>query len=430
MLAAPLARFLAARGIHYGWAMATFTFLIMLSTAAALGMPGVLVTPLESEFHWSAATISGPMAMRLLLFGLMAPFSAALIARYGVRRMIGAALVLIVGGMLAARQITAVWHLWVTWGVALGIGSGLAGVVFGTTVATRWFTQRRGLIIGVLTASNATGQLIFLRTAAWLAETYGWRSAFIPSMIACGIALALLILFIVERPSDLGLRPYGERADAPIAAHVPPPGNFVMNAFRTLGMASHSLAFWVLFGTFFICGVSTLGIIQTHFIPLCQDYGMGAVAAASVLTMMGAFDFVGTIGSGWLSDRIGPRTLLFWYYGLRGISLLMLPYLDFSFYGLSVFAVFYGLDWIATVPPTVRLAADEFGRERAPLIFGWVFTGHQIGAAVAAYAAGVSRDALDSYLPAFNTAGVACIVAALAVIVVRTTRKPVMVAAE
>ena len=428
MLAQPLARFLAARGIHYGWAMAVTIFLIMLSTAAALGMPGVLLKPLEAEFSWDTATVSGPMALRLFLFGLMAPFSAALIARFGVRRVTGAALCLIIFGLISARMVTQVWQLWLTWGVALGIGSGLGGVVLGTTIATRWFTQRRGLIIGLLTASNATGQLAFLPVAAALADSYGWRSALLPSMLACSVAVCLLLLFIVERPADLGLRPFGERADAPIVVPPRASGNAILLAFKTLGEAVHFLPFWLLSGTFFICGVSTLGIIQTHFIPLCQDFGMSGVAAASVLTMMGAFDFVGTVGSGWLSDRINPRVLLFWYYGLRGLSLLLLPFLPFSFYGLSLFAVFYGLDWIATVPPTVRMAADEFGREKAPLIFGWVFTMHQVGAAIAAYGAGKSRDLLDSYLPAFNTAGVACLIAALAIVVVRRTRKPALAA--
>jgi sugar phosphate permease len=303
------------------------------------------------------------------------------------------------------------------------------GVILGTTIATRWFTRRRGLIIGLLTASNATGQLAFLPVAAWLADTHGWRSAFLPAMAACALALVLLLLFMVERPADLGLRPYGEAADAPVAAPRPT-GNAIALAFGTLGQASRVPAFWLLAGTFAICGISTMGLVQTHFIPLCEDFGMTGVVAASVLTMMGAFDFVGTIGSGWLSDRIAPRTLLFWYYGLRGLSLLALPFMPFSFYGLSLFAMFYGLDWIATVPPTVRMTADEFGRERAPLVFGWIFTGHQVGAAVAAYAAGVSRDALASYLPAFDTAGIACIVAALAIITVRSSRRPVLAAAE
>jgi MFS family permease len=417
MLARPLARFLAVRDIHYGWAMLVLTFLTMLASAASMGMPGVLINPLEKQFGWDTATVSGPLALRLLLFGLMAPFSAALLQRFGVVRTIVGALVLIVAGLLAAGATTHIWQLWAAWGVALGIGSGLGGVVLGATVATRWFSKRRGLVIGLLTASNASGQLIFLPLAARLSDAYGWQAALVPATIACAVMAIALLLFGVERPSDLGLPPYGDLVVAPPLLR--PVGNPVQVAFRTLSQAMRVPVFWLLFGSFFICGTSTNGLVQTHFIPLCEDFGMTAVAGATVLTMMGAFDFFGTVGSGWLSDRIGPRTLLFWYYGLRGLSLLVLPFLPFTLYGLSLFAVFYGLDWIATVPPTVRLATDNFGRERAPLIFGWVFTGHQIGAAFAAFAAGASRDALATYVPAFEAAGFACLVAALAMVVVR-----------
>jgi MFS family permease len=417
MLAKPLARYLAARGIHYGWAMVVLTFLTMLATAAGMGMPGVLITPLEKQFGWDAATVSGPLAMRLLLFGLMAPFSAALLQRFGVKRTILAALVLIVCGLLAARSITHVWQLWAAWGLALGIGSGVGGVVFGTTVATRWFAHRRGLIIGMLTASNATGQLVFLPLAARLADLYGWPAALVPAAIACSVMAVMLLLFAVERPADLGLPLYGETTVSAVPPR--PVGNFVAVAFGNLASASRVPAFWLLVGTFFVCGWSTNGLVQTHFIPLCEDFGMTAVAGATVLTMMGACDFVGTIGSGWLSDRINPRTLLFFYYGMRGVSLLILPFLPFSVYGLSLFAVFYGLDWIATAPATVRLAADVFGRERAPMIFGWVFAGHQIGSATVALGAGVSRDILQTYVPAFESAGLACLAAALAFVIVR-----------
>ena len=422
MLAKPLARYLAARGIHYGWAMVVLTFLTMLSTAAGMGMPGVLITPLEHQFGWDAATISGPLALRLLLFGLLAPFSAALLTRFGVVRTILGALALIIAGLIAASFITQVWQLWAAWGLALGIGSGVGGVVFGTTVATRWFGKRRGLVIGLLTASNATGQLAFLPLAAMLADRYGWQAALIPATIACAVMGVMLLLFGVERPADLGLAPYGEKAIIPTPPL--PTSNPVVVAFSNLGQAARVPVFWLLVGTFFICGTSTNGLVQTHFIPLCQDFGMTAVAGASVLTIMGACDFVGTIGSGWLSDRISPRTLLFFYYGLRGVSLLLLPFMPFSVYGLSIFAVFYGLDWIATAPATVRLAADSFGREKAPMIFGWVFAGHQIGAASMAYGAGVTRDVLQTYIPAFEAAGFACLAAALAFVLMRRVGAP------
>jgi predicted MFS family arabinose efflux permease len=270
--------------------------------------------------------------------------------------------------------------------------------------------------MGILTASSATGQLLFLPVAAWLAEHEGWRMAVLPAAVACVIAATLMILVGCDHPGEVGLASYGETV---VVAPPPRGGGAARNAVQALVDASGTKVFWVLFGTFFVCGLSTNGLVQTHFISLCFDYGMPQVQAAGLLALMGAFDFVGTIASGWLSDRVDNRWLLFWYYGLRGLSLMFLPFTGFSTYGLGVFAVFYGLDWIATVPPTVRLAAQHFGREKAPLIFGWVFTAHQLGAAAAAFGGGLSRDLLASYLPAFFISGATCIIAALAAISMR-----------
>ena len=424
MLAESLSHFLAKRGVHYGWVVAASAFLVMLSTAAAVGMPGVLIKPLTAEFGWSISTISGPLALRLALFGAMGPFAAALMARYGLRAIILCALALIVGGLgVASLAMGQIWQLWLLWGGVVGIGTGMTALVLGATVASRWFVARRGLVIGFLTASSATGQLVFLPFAAWLAEQYGWRTALLPALGACLIAGVLAFLFIRNRPSDIGLRAYGEPEGAEPAA-APMLGSPVRMAFAALRDGARTRVFWVLAGSFYICGLSTNGLIQTHFIPFCSDFGVGEVQAASVLAMMGVFDFLGTVVSGWLSDRYDSRKLLFWYYGLRGLSLMYLPMSSFSFYGLSLFAVFYGLDWVATVPPTVRLAGQSFGRERAPLMFGWIFMAHQLGAATAAFGAGLSRDALASYLPAFMIAGAACLIAAVASLSVRRPGAP------
>lgn len=309
MLAPYLAPRLARHGIHYAWVIAALTFVTMLATAAAIGMPGVLIVPLEREFGWNAAAISGPMGLRLLLFGLMAPFTAALLLRYGLRRIVPAALVLIVLGLGLATQMTQLWQLWLFWGLLIGAGTGLTAVVLGAFVANRWFAARRGLVIGVLTASNATGQLAFLPLAAWLAEIGGWRLAVAPAVGACALAGVLIALFGCEHPSQLGLPAFGETAVAP----PPRPENTARAALSALSDAARTRVFWVLFFTFFVCGLSTNGLVQTHFIPLCQDFGMPAVAAASALAMMGAFDFAGTIGSGLLSDRFDARWLLAWY---------------------------------------------------------------------------------------------------------------------
>jgi sugar phosphate permease len=414
MLANALARRLSRHGIHYGWVIIAVTFLTALTTAGAVGVPGALILPLTKEFGWNTAEISSALAIRLVLFGLMAPFAAALIERYGVRRVVVIAIAMIVTGLLLALVMTKAWHLIVLWGIIVGIGTGMTALVLSAIISTRWFTARRGLVLGMLTASSATGQLIFLPLAAWLVDHFGWRYALAPSVIGLLIAGLLVVLFMRDRPSDLGLAPYGEPAPAPgqaiaaTAATAPAFGR----AFSVLGDISTSGTFWILAATFFICGLSTNGLVQTHFISLCVDFGMPAVAAASTLAMMGVFDFFGTIMSGWLSDRYDNRALLFWYYGLRGLSLLYLPFSAFSFYGLSLFGAFYGLDWIATVPPTVRLSARTFGKEKAGVAFGWIFAAHQLGAATAAFGAGLSRSLLASYLPAFFAAGAMCLVAA------------------
>jgi MFS family permease len=411
MFAATLAPALERRGVHYGLVMAGLTFVTMIATAASMGMPGVLMVPLETEFHWDAASISGALAVRLMLFGALAPFAAALLQRYGYRKIVCGALACIVAGLAAAAFMTQLWQLWICWGLMVGIGTGLTAMVLAASVANAWFATRRGLVLGILTASNATGQLLFLPVAAWLAEVAGWRLAVLPPILGCALAFVLVLLLGANHPSEVNLPAYGERKIAPPPT---PMGNAVAASLGMLREASGRPVFWILFGTFFICGLSTNGLIQTHFIPLCHDFGMTEVAAASVLATMGAFDVLGTIGSGWLSDRYDVRYLLGWYYGLRGLSLLALPYSTFSLYGLSVFAVFYGLDWVATVPPTVRLAGREFGRERAAMAFGWIFMGHQLGAASAALGGGLTRTYLDTYLPAFYVAGALCLVAAVA----------------
>ena len=419
MLAEHLDGILRRHGIHYGWVVAALTFLTMLTTAGAMGLPGALLLPLHTEFGWSLSDISSALALRILLFGLMGPFAAALMNRFGLRQMITIAVGLISAALLLATAMTAFWQLMILWGFIVGIGTGLTALVLGATVANRWFVKSRGLVLGLLTASSATGQLAFLPLATMLVEHFGWRMAVLPTVGACVLVALLVILFMRDRPADLGLGAYGE-AVAAHPASVPSRSEPVRKAFAVLGEAARVPAFWALFATFFICGLSTNGLIQSHFIAFCADYGLAQTEAASVLAMMGVFDFLGTVASGWLSDRLDNRWLLFWYYGLRGLSLLWLPQSAFSFYGLSIFALFYGLDWVATVPPTVRLAGKIFGREKGALVFGWIFTAHQLGAAVATFGAGKVRTDLATYLPAFYGAGIMCLFAAVIALAART----------
>jgi sugar phosphate permease len=420
---------LARRNIHYGWVMVGVTFFTALISAGTVGAPGVFIVPLQHEFGWTTAEISSALSIRFILFGLMAPFAAALLNRYGLRNVTLAAQLIVVSALLASLAMTKVWQLMLLWGVVIGIGTGMTALVLGATIAARWFSARRGLVVGILTASVATGQLVFLPLLASLTERYGWRVALgLVCVMLCVSAFAILMI-MRDRPSDVGLRPFGDEGTAPLSA--PPASNapILAVALGTLRDSSKSSVFWILFATFFVCGASTNGLVQVHLIPMCLDFGIPQVQAASLLAAMGIFDFFGTIMSGWLSDRYDNRWLLFWYYGLRGLSLVFLPFSDFSFYGLSLFAMFYGLDWIATVPPTVRLTAQRFGAERANLVFGWIFAGHQLGAGTAAFGAGLSRTVYATYLPAFFIAGTLCIIAALIVLGICRPPKPATAAA-
>jgi MFS family permease len=416
---------LARRNIHYGWVMVGVTFLTALITAGTVGAPGVFIVPLQHEFGWTTAEISSALSIRFILFGLMAPFAAALLNRYGLRNITLLAQLVVVSALIVSLAMTKVWQLMLLWGVVIGIGTGMTALVLGATVATRWFVGRRGLVVGILTASVATGQLVFLPLLAHLTDRFGWRVALALICVMLLVSASAVLLLMRDRPSDLGLRPFGDTGTEPLPAPPPNTAPIMAAALGTLRDASKTRVFWILFGTFFICGASTNGLVQVHLIPMCLDFGIPQVQAASLLAAMGVFDFFGTIMSGWLSDRYDNRWLLFWYYGLRGLSLVFLPFTDFSFYGLSLFAMFYGLDWIATVPPTVRLTAQRFGAERANLVFGWVFAGHQAGAATAAFGAGLSRTLLASYLPAFFVAGALCIIAALIALGISRPPKPV-----
>jgi sugar phosphate permease len=398
------------RRVHYAWIVAGATFVVLLVGAAIRAVPGVLMVPLEHELGTSRAMITAAGSINLLLYGLMGPFCAAIAERLGVKRMIALAMAMLAAAILVATQITAVWQYIVLWGLVVGVGTGMTANVLGAVIATRWFVRQRGLVLGVLTAATATGQLLFLPVLARLTDGPGWRWALVVVGGAALLMVPLALLLIREQPTDLGLRPYGAGPDDPPPARRA--GNPVALAFQVLGRASRTRDFWLLAGTFFVCGASTNGLIGQHFIPACMDHRIPEVEAAGMLVMMGVFDLFGTTGSGWLSDRVDGRWLLFTYYGLRGLSLIFLPQALIEQQGLSVFTVFYGLDWIATVPPTVKLSANAFGPRDAPIVFGWVVAAHQVGAAFASQAAGIIRTEAGDYRYAFLSSGVLCLIAA------------------
>ena len=406
-----------SKAIHPAWLALAVTFFVLLSAAAVRATPGVLFLPLEREFHWSRSTVSLAVSVNILLYGLVGPFAGALMQRLGVRRTTMFALTLLAAGVSLATLVRQPWQLVLLWGVVVGLGSGMVALVLGATIVNRWFVARRGLAMGILTASTATGQLIFLPLLASVIERQGWRFAIL--IVASPVALMIPIVFALlrEQPADLGIPAYGGTAGA---APTLAPANPARIAIAALADGLRSRDFWLLTLTFVICGASTNGLVGTHLIPAAHDHGIPEVRAAGLLAIMGVFDLAGTTASGWLSDRWDSRRLLAWYYGLRGLSLLFLPFaLGAPGTALWVFAVFYGLDWIATVPPTVKLATDAFGSARAPVMFGWIAAGHQVGAALTALTAGWVRTTLGDYQVAFWTSGGLCLVAALLALQVR-----------
>jgi MFS family permease len=397
-------------GRNYVFVVVAVIFLSLLTAAGLRSTPGVLMLPLQKSFGWSLDVISISAAVGIFLYGLAGPFAAAVMQRFGVRRTVLCALVLMSASTGVSYFMTQPWQLFLTWGLLSGIGSGAVANVLGATIVNRWFTTNRGLVMGLLTASTATGTLIFMPGLAALVQWGGWQPVVLTIAVCCAALIPLVYFLVPERPASIGLRAYGSDVDD-VAAPSSTQNPFAA-AIGHLVTAMKTRTFWYLFATFFICGFTTNGLVGTHLISFCGDYGIAEVQAASLLALMGIFDLFGTTLSGWLTDRFDPRKLLFFYYGLRGLSLIYLPYSDFSLVSLTVFAAFYGLDWIATVPPTVRIATDAFGDKNAPVIFGWIVAGHQLGAASAAFFAGFMRSTQGNYLEAFIIAGLTGIVAA------------------
>lgn len=406
--------------LHRAFLVCAVTFACLLVAAGLRSAPSVMMMPLQLHFGWDRATVSLTSAVGIFLYGLVGPFAAALMLSLGIRRTMLGGLALMALGTLLSRFMTESWHYLLTWGVISGLGSGAIANVLGATITNRWFAKRQGLVMGLLSASTATGALIFLPFLAWLTRAGEWQSVVTAVGIACVVMIPLVWLLIPDSPEAIGTTRFGEAPNAPPSP--PRPVASSMLALTVLGKATRSPTFWLLFATFFVCGATTNGLVGTHLIAYCGDHGIAPVAAAGLLSTMGIFDLFGTTASGWLTDRFDPRRLLFVYYALRGLSLIVLPFLSFGPIGLGAFAVFYGLDWIATVPPTVAIANRSFGERESPIVFGWVVAGHQLGAACAALGAGLVRQEYGSYGPAFAAAGVLGVAAALAALALPNTR--------
>ncbi|MCB8907918.1 MULTISPECIES: MFS transporter [unclassified Streptomyces] len=405
--------------IHRAWFVAAVTFVTIIGAAAFASLPGLLIEPLHEDFDWSRGTIGFAVSVNLALYGLTAPFAAALMDRFGIRRIVAVALSVIALGSVLTVWMTAAWQLVLFWGVLVGLGSGSMALAFAATVTNRWFVARRGLVTGILTAAGASGQLVFLPLLSWLVEHHGWRPAAVTVALAALAVVPFVWLLLRDHPADVGLAPYGgEYAEKPA-----PVTGAARRAVTVLFKAARTGPFWLLAGTFAICGASTNGLVKTHFVPAAHDHGMPVTAAAGLLAVIGVFDVVGTIASGWFTDRFEARRLLAVYYALRGISLLFLPMLlaPSVHPPMLFFIVFYGLDWVATVPPTIALCREHYGEDSA-IVFGWVLASHQVGAAVVAFAGGVARDVLGSYDVVWYASGALCAAAALMALVIRRPR--------
>ncbi|GLF97266.1 MFS transporter [Streptomyces yaizuensis] len=409
---------------HRAWSVAAVAFVTIIGAAAFTSLPGLLIDPLHEEFAWSRGSIGFAVSVNLALYGITAPFAAALMDRFGIRRVVAVALTVIATGSALTTVMTAAWQLVLYWGVLVGLGSGSMALAFAATVTNRWFTARRGLVTGILTAAGASGQLVFLPLLSWLIEAHGWRPAAITVALSALAVVPFVLLLLRDHPADVGLAPYGATEAVP---KPPPVPGAARRALTVLSRAARTGPFWLLAGTFAICGASTNGLIKTHFVPAAHDHGMPITAAASLLAVIGVFDVIGTIASGWFTDRFDARRLLAVYYALRGISLLFLPMLLAPSVELPMifFIVFYGLDWVATVPPTIALCREHYGDDSA-IVFGWVLASHQVGAAVVAFVGGVARDVFGSYDVVFLASGALCAAAALMALVL--TRPPVPVA--
>ena len=405
-----------AKRLHPGWIAVGVTFLTLVASAGYRSAPTVLILPLEDAFGWSRDQISLALAINVLLYGLVSPFAAALMERFTVKKVVMSALTLVGSGAALTLTMTQTWQLIIFWGIMVGVGTGSMALVFAATIANRWFVQKRGIVMGALTAAAATGQLIFLPGLSKLAVDYGWKAVSITIASGAFIMVPVIAFFLKEKPSAIGIKPYGAPAD-----WVEPPeitGGAATRAINAFRDGSHKKDFWFLTFSFWVCGLSTSGLIGNHFIPAAHDHGMGEVLAASLMVLIGIFDVVGTIASGWLTDRYDPRKFLFFYYFLRGLSLFLLPSILFSTVHPTtlIFIIFYGLDWVATVPPTLALCRTILGPNQGTVVYGWVFAAHQVGGSIAAFGAAVIRVKFGDYAQAFYISGALCLVAALVVL--------------
>jgi sugar phosphate permease len=388
---------------HYGWVVVGVTFLLLLASAGVRSAPGVLIRPLETDFGWDRGDVSWALAVSLVTLGLAGPVSGMAIGRWGMRRVCIVFLGIAAAGLAFTAVMQDLFQFYVSWGILVGFGTGGVSTVLSATVANTWFESRRGLVTGLLGGASSAGQFVLLFPVIAFEDAWGWRGAVAGLMVLQAvIVLPVVALLLRSRPADVGQRPYGIASGATVV---------VDSRTTSLREAMRAREFWLLAGSFFICGFTTVGLIGFHFIPHAGEHGFSKTEASGMVTLMGTMNVVGTLASGWLTDRYSPRKLLATYYFLRALALIALPAIT-TLPLMSVFAIVFGLDYIATVPPTVMLTAERFGRRSVPTLFGWITCSHMIGGAVAAALAGEVHDIAGDYVIAIYVSGMLALLAA------------------
>ena len=420
MIALKLERVLAEKGIHYAWFMAFISFFLLMFSSSAASTPAVLMLPIIKAFGWSITDISAIIGALFIIVAVAAPFGTAFMLHLGLTKIVVTSCASLIAGLGLTAFAFEKWHLFFSMGTLLGLASGILGLGFAATVATRWFVEKRGLVLGILAASWAAGQIMLVPFIAWIVSNFDWQYGVIPGVTGAGICLLLFVFFGKNWPSDLSLMPYGAETN-PNIAKTEQGENPVKQSFAVLFNCSKHPGFWILSSTFFICGFTSNGLVSQHFIPFCADNNVGIIVASSYLATIGLFNFMGSIGSGWLADKFDNYKLLATFYGVRGLSLVYLPFSSLDVFYLTLWAIFFGLDFIATIPPTGRFCSKFFGSIDGPIAFAWIFSIHQIGAASAAYGAGRVRDIFLTYEPVFLLAGIACFIATLLLLGFRLT---------
>ena len=420
MLATKLEKFLTTKGIHYAWFMALISFILLIFSSSAMSTPAILMLPIIETFGWSITEVSAIIGALFIIVAVAAPFGTAFMLRLGLTKIVVISCGLLISGLSLTTFAFEKWHLFFSIGTLLGLASGILGLGFAATVATRWFVEKRGLVMGILAASWAAGQILLVPFIAWIVSEFNWQYGVVPGVSGAVVCLILFVLFGKNWPSDLGLMPYGAKTDPNIIQNGQE-RNPIKKSFSVLFNCSKHPGFWILSSTFFICGFTSNGLVSQHFIPFCADNNIGIVVASSYLAIIGLFNFMGSIGSGWLADKFDNYKLLAAFYSVRGLSLVYLPFSSLDIFYLTLWAIFFGLDFIATIPPTGRFCSKFFGSIDGPIAFAWIFSIHQIGAASAAYGAGRTRDIFLTYEPVFLVAGIACFIATVLLLGFRLT---------